>query len=257
MNRSSSPRRATAVAVAAALAATLAFGGLAAAKDHPGKGQSHGGGKQQTQQVQGGTVQASLKVKGNASHPGGVFRVLAVLKSARADRPPTMDAVVHFATGDLDVELTRSGGGAAYHAFVPVPDDEPEGVVMIDATAVVAGKTLEATGAGKILDRGDSTESATTQETETESPSESPAACEPESSPSSDEATEEPSEEASDDPSESPDESAEESPEESPDESPEESADADESADDCTTTQVQLTDEIIAAVLEYLETLFA
>lgn len=256
MNRSSSPKRAAAAALAAALAASLAFGGLAAAKDHPGKGQGqgHGGGKQQTQQVQpAGTVQASLKVKGNASHPGGVFRVLAVLKSARADRPPTMDAVVHFATGDVKVVLTRSGGGAAYHAFVPVPPDEPEGVVMIDATAIVAGETVEATGAGKILDRGEGTESAATQETETESPSDSPAACEPESSPSSEEPTEEPSEEATDDPSESPDESAEESPEESPDES----AEADESADDCSTTQVQLTDEIIAAVLEYLQTLFA
>ena len=244
MNRTSSPKRAASAALVAALAATMAFGGLAAAKDHPKPGKGHGA--QGTTQVQGGNVQASLKVKGNASHPGGVFRVLAVLKSAKDVRPATMDAVVHFATGDLDVVLTRSGGGAAYHAFVPVPDDEPEGVVMIDATAVVDGETLEATGAGKILDRGEG--DATVQEEETVAPTEAAETCEPSESASddpSDESSDNPGDESSDDPG---DESSAD---------PGDSADADEASDDCTVSQVELTDEIIAAVLEYLKTLFA
>jgi hypothetical protein len=249
MNRTSSPKRAASAALVAALAATMAFGGLAAAKDHPKPGKGHGA--QGTEQVQGGNAQASLKVKGNASHPGGVFRVLAVLKSAKDVRPATMDAVVHFATGDLDVVLTRSGGGAAYHAFVPVPDDEPEGVVMIDATAVVDGETLEATGAGKILDRGDSSD-ATVQEEETVAPTEAAETCEP---------SEEPGESASDDPSDDPsgdpgEESSDDPGDESSDD-PGDSANADEASDDCTVSQVELTDEIIAAVLEYLKTLFA
>lgn len=248
MNRTSSPKRAASAALVAALAATMAFGGLAAAKDHPKPGKGHGA--QGTEQVQGGNAQASLKVKGNASHPGGVFRVLAVLKSAKDVRPATMDAVVHFATGDLDVVLTRSGGGAAYHAFVPVPDDEPEGVVMIDATAVVDGETLEATGAGKILDRGEG--DATVQEEETVAPTEAAETCEP---------SEEPGESASDDPSDDPsgepsDESSDDPGDESSDD-PGDSANADEASDDCTVSQVELTDEIIAAVLEYLKTLFA
>src|SRR5207249_1111631 len=103
--------------------------------------------------VQFGTeaTAASLTIKGNASHPGGVFRVLAVLHAAKDLRPPTVGAIVHFASGDVPAVLTRSGRGAAYHAAVPVPAAEPAGVVLIDATATVDGTVLTATGQGKIV----------------------------------------------------------------------------------------------------------
>jgi hypothetical protein len=151
-------KRTASRALVAALVATLALSGAVAAKDHPnhGKGATHGSPAGHADKA-GTNVVAGLKTKGNASHPGGVFRVLAVVKAAPADRPATIDAVVHFASGDVTVVLSRHGSssGAAYHADVPVPDAETAGTVLIDATAVVAGATLTATGSGKIVVGGD------------------------------------------------------------------------------------------------------
>jgi hypothetical protein len=276
-------KRTLSAALVAALAASLTFGGLAAAKDHPNQGK--GKEKQRTEQVQprgnaqpakvkpaAATVAPSLRVKGNASHPGSVFRVLAVLKSARDARPDTIDAVVHFATGDLAVELTRSGGGAAYHAFVPVPDDEPEGTVVIDATADVDGETVEATGSGKILVRGNDEAEATQEEgllppdaSPSTEASESPETCEPEASPStepsqepSDQASEEPSDDPSAEPSNDPSNDPSDDPSADPSADPSESPDADQAADEgCTEAPAfQLTKDMIVAVLEYLQSIF-
>ena len=151
-------KRTVSRALVTALVATLALSGAAAAKDHPnhGKSASHGSAVVHAEKA-AAAVKAGLKTKGNASHPGGVFRVLAVVKAAPGDRPATVDAVVHFASGDAAVVLSRGGSskGATYHADVPVPDAEPAGVVLIDATALVAGATLTATGSGKIVVGGD------------------------------------------------------------------------------------------------------
>jgi hypothetical protein len=146
-------KRNASMALVLALSAALALTGAVAAKEHPGNGGQGGG-----------SGAASLKVKGNASHPGSVFRVLAVLHAPKDQRPPTIDAVVHFATGDVAVVLTQSGKGAAYHGNVPVPASEPSGVVKIDATAVVNGATVTATGTGKIIAKTDheTTETSTT-----------------------------------------------------------------------------------------------
>src|SRR5439155_10868051 len=93
-------KRTTTKALAIALFASLAFSGVVSAKDHGtrrGHATTHG------PSVQFGTeaTAASLTTKGNASHPGGVFRVLAVLHAAKDLRPPTVDAIVHFASGDV------------------------------------------------------------------------------------------------------------------------------------------------------------
>lgn len=146
-------KRPASIALVLALCSALALSGAVVAKEHsthPGQG--------------GGPGAASLKVKGNASHPGGVFRVLAVLHAAKDQRPQTIDAVVHFATGDIAVVLMQSGKGAAYHGNVPVPASEPSGIVKIDATAVVNGVTVTATGSGKIIAKTDheTTETSTT-----------------------------------------------------------------------------------------------
>jgi hypothetical protein len=145
-----------------ALCTALAMTGAVVAKDHtaPGNSGAHGNGH-------GGTTAASLKVKGNASHPGGVFRVLAVLHAAKDLRPPTVNAIVHFATGDVAIVLTRSGNGAAYHGNVPVPAAEPAGTVKIDATAIVNGITLTATGSGKIVVETTETTTETSEASET------------------------------------------------------------------------------------------
>jgi hypothetical protein len=143
-------KRTTTKALAIALFASLAFSGAVSAKGHDARGThatTHGPSGQQG----AGATATSLTIKGNASHPGGVFRVLAVLHAAKDLRPPTVDAIVHFASGDVPAVLTRSGQGAAYHAAVPVPAAEPAGVVLIDATATVDGTVLTATGQGKIV----------------------------------------------------------------------------------------------------------
>jgi hypothetical protein len=175
----SSMKRIASRALIAALAASLALSGAVAAKDHTshGKAAVHGGAAGHSEKA-GAALVAGLKTKGNASHPGGVFRVLAIVKAAPADRPATVDAIVHFASGDVVVVLTRHGSskGAAYHANVPVPAAEPAGIVLIDATAVVAGATLTATGSGKIVVGGDEAEAP--ESAAAESPAaESPEAC--------------------------------------------------------------------------------
>jgi hypothetical protein len=277
MTQTRTGRRAASAAIAAALIATLTLTGAVAAKDHPTKpdkahpvksGQTQGGG------AGGGGAKpvvaekpVSLKVKGNASHPGSVFRVNAVLKSARDVRPETMDAIVHFATGDVTVELTRQGGGAAYHAWVPVPEDEPEGVVLIDATAEVDGETVEASGAGKILDRGEGAEEDEIDEPEElQEPDASPEPCEPEESPEPNpsgdpDASPSPSAEASPsgDPEPSPSDDGDGDGNESPD--PSGSPDAEETAEeDCDAADddaTQLTMAVLARIIAYIESLMA
>lgn len=158
-------KRPASIALVLALCSALALSGAVVAKEHPGNNGGQGG----------GPGAASLKVKGNASHPGGVFRVLAVLHAAKDQRPPTIDAVVHFATGDVSVVLTQSGKGSAYHGNLPVPASEPSGTVKIDATAVVNGVTVTASGTGKIIAKTDheTTETSTTSSATTSTSSES------------------------------------------------------------------------------------
>jgi hypothetical protein len=235
-------KRTASRALVAALAAALALSGAVAAKDPSthGKAAAHGEAAH-TDKV---AKPASMTTKGNASHPGGVFRVLAVVHSARADRPATVDAIVHFASGDVSVVLTRSGDGAAYHANVPVPAAEPAGTVLIDATAVVAGATLTATGSGKIVVE-DTTEAPATAA----AADESPATCTPEASDAP---------EASDTPdaSETPDESEAPEASDAPDASS--SPDANETSDECDTGNaplVTLSAETIAKLIAYLESL--
>ena len=184
-------KRTASRALVVALAAALALSGVAAAKDHPSaKGAAHVAPAGHAAKA-GAAVVPSLRTKANTSHPGGVFHVLAVLKAARADRPATIAAIVHFASGDVAVVLSRHGSssGAAYHADVPVPPTEVAGTVLIDATAVVAGATVQATGSGKIVvadaaDAADATETAETAEApETPDATETAETCTPPTQP--------------------------------------------------------------------------
>ena len=243
MKRNSS--RALVAVLAAALALTGAMS--VAAKDHTvsGKAATHGNHAGVTKAAV--TKPSSLKTKGNASHPGGVFRVLAIVKAAPADRPLTVDAIVHFLSGDVAVVLTRSGGGSAYHGNVPVPANETAQIVLIDATAVVAGTTLTATGSGKIV-IGDTTDAAAAPE----SPdvAESPATC----------TAPVPNPEASDAPESPKAGDGDESPEASDAPEASETPDANETSEDCETSDgvgVPLSAETIARIVAFLQSLFA
>jgi nicotinate-nucleotide--dimethylbenzimidazole phosphoribosyltransferase len=241
-------KRSTSRALVAVLAAALALSGAVsvAAKDHPGKSGTHGAHAGVTKV---GVVKTpSLTTKGNASHPGGVFRVLAIVKAAPADRPATVDAIVNFASGPATVVLTQSGGGSAYHANVPVPAAEPAGVVVINATAIVAGQTLTATGTGKIV-----IEDTTQAPLAPASPAtaESPATCTSPGTGESPEASDAPEAPEASDAAETPE--ASDAPEAS------KAPDADQNSEDCQSegAGVPLSADTIAKIIAFLQTLFA
>ena len=249
-------KRNTSRALVAVMAAALALSGAVsvAAKDHPagGKATAHGNHAGVTKAAV--TKPTSLKTKGNASPPGGVFRVLAIVKAAPADRPLTVDAVVHFASGDVTVVLTRSGGGAAYHGNVPVSPTEAAQTVLIDATAVVAGVTLTAQGSGKIV-----VEDTTQAPLAPASPAtvESPATCTSPGTAESPEASDAPEAPEASDAPEAPEASdAAEAPEASDAPEASKAPEADQNSEDCQ-SGVPLSADTIAKIIAFLQTLFA
>jgi hypothetical protein len=246
-------KRTASRALVVALASALALSGAAMAKNpNHGNGGTHGSPVGHADKA-GAT---GLKTKGNASHPGGVFRVLAVVKAAPADRPATVNAIVHFASGDVPAVLTRSGNGAAYHANLPVPASEPAGTVLIDATALVAGATLTATGSGKIV-IGDTAEAPAAPETP--DAVEAPNTCTSPTPDNSLEASDAPeSPEASDAP-ESPEASdapeASEAPEASDAPDADASQNADETSDTCDQGGIVISAEMMAKIIAFMESL--
>jgi hypothetical protein len=244
-------KRSTSRALVAVLAAALALSGAVsvAAKDHPGGGKATTHGNHAGVTKAAVTKPTSLKTKGNASHPGGIFRVLAIVKAAPADRPATVDAIVHFLSGDVAAVLTQSGGGSAYHANVPVPAAETAQTVLIDATAVVAGQTLTAQGSGKIV-IDDTTQAPLAPASP--ATAESPATCTSPGTDESPEASDAPkAPEASDD-AEAPE--ASDAPEAS------KAPDADETSEDCQSSEgagVPLSADTIAKIVAFLQSLFA
>jgi hypothetical protein len=234
-------KRTASRALVAALVTTLALSGAVLAKGHPTHGPKADHGTT-TGQADKAAKTASLWTKGNASHPGGVFRVLAVVKAGPADRPATADAIVHFATGDVAVVLTRSGGGSAYHGNVTVPAAEPAGTVLIDATAVVLTVTLKATGSGKIVIGGTAEAPESAEAPAAPAAAASPATC---TSPEESEAPE-----ASEAPAASDSAEASEAPEAS------KAPDTDE-CDNGDANGTTLSAEAIAKLVAFIESLFS
>jgi hypothetical protein len=152
--------------VALALSLSVALAGVAFAKGPHDKSAKHARPDRAAAEKQVKLKVAAtprLKAKANAAQLGGVLHLNVVLHAARADRPATCLAVVHFLSGDVpNVILTRSGGGASYHAAVPVSLTETPGPVSFDATCLVgtALTPLTATGWGKIQPGGTETEAA-------------------------------------------------------------------------------------------------
>jgi pyochelin synthetase len=143
----------------------------------------------------------------------------------------------------------RSGGGSAYHANVPVPAAETAGVVLIDATAVVAGATLTAQGSGKIV-----IEDTTQAPLAPAAPAtvESPATCTSPGTAESPEASDAPGSPEAGDAAEAPE--ASDAPEAS------KAPDADENSEDCQSSEgagVPLSADTIAKIVAFLQSLFA
>jgi hypothetical protein len=72
--------------------------------------------------------------KASAAAPGGTLQVLAKVKHAVRGTDFSATATVHFASGDVTVDLNRRGKSFVAGAKVPVPADQPIGEVAVDVT---------------------------------------------------------------------------------------------------------------------------
>ena len=159
------------LSVGAAVVLSLALAGTAFAKGPQTKAPKKERPTRANAEVQV-TATPTARASANAAQQGGVLRLNVVLHAAREDRPDTCTATVNFLSGPVVVELTRSGGGSAYHAAVPVAEDEAPGPVSFDATCLVDGAPVTDAGEGKIQ-AGGTEATTTTESTETPAPEES------------------------------------------------------------------------------------
>ena len=81
----------------------------------------------------------SFVAKASAAEPGGALHLLAKAKHATRGTDFSCSAVVHFASGDVAVDLTRRGKSFVCGGKVPVPADQPLGPVAVDVTITYGG----------------------------------------------------------------------------------------------------------------------
>jgi hypothetical protein len=77
--------------------------------------------------------------KASAAAPGGALHIMAKVKHAVRGTDFSATATVHFASGDVTVELTRRGKSFVAGGKVAVPADQPIGEVAVDVTITYAG----------------------------------------------------------------------------------------------------------------------
>lgn len=81
----------------------------------------------------------SFVAKASAAQPGGAIHLIAKAKHATRGTDFSATATVHFASGDVIVELTRRGKSFVAGGAVPVPADQPIGPVAVDVTITYGG----------------------------------------------------------------------------------------------------------------------
>lgn len=74
----------------------------------------------------------SFVAKSSAAEPGGAIHLIAKAKHATRGTDFSATATVHFASGDVIVELTRRGKSFVAGGKVAVPADQPLGPVAVD-----------------------------------------------------------------------------------------------------------------------------
>ena len=77
--------------------------------------------------------------KASAAVPGGALHILAKVKHAVRGTDFSAAATVHFASGDVTVDLNRRGRSFVAGGRVPVPADQPTGPVAVDVTITYGG----------------------------------------------------------------------------------------------------------------------
>jgi hypothetical protein len=81
----------------------------------------------------------SFVAKSSAGHPGGALHLVAKAKHPTRGTDFSCSAVVHFASGDVAVDLNRRGKSFVCGGRVAVPADQPEGPVAVDVTITYGG----------------------------------------------------------------------------------------------------------------------
>ncbi len=81
----------------------------------------------------------SFVAKASAAQPGGALHLIAKAKHATRGTDFSATATVHFASGDVTVDLTRRGKSFVAGGKVPVPADQPVGSVPVDVTITYGG----------------------------------------------------------------------------------------------------------------------
>jgi hypothetical protein len=100
---------------------------------------------------------ASFTARANHAQQGGHMQVRAKVKHAVRGSTFSATAVVHFASGDVTVEMTRNGKSFNSRAKVDVPADQPVGPVAVDVTVTYNGVPTVVTTEGTVMppDDGD------------------------------------------------------------------------------------------------------
>jgi hypothetical protein len=81
----------------------------------------------------------SFVAKASAAEPGGAIHLVAKAKHATRGTDFSCSAVVHFASGDVTVDLNRHGKSFVCGGKVAVPADQPLGPVAVDVTITYGG----------------------------------------------------------------------------------------------------------------------
>ena len=77
--------------------------------------------------------------KTNTAVQGGNLRIVAKVKHPDRAATYTATATVHFASGDVTVELTRRGKSFVAGGKAPVSETEATGTVLVDVTITYNG----------------------------------------------------------------------------------------------------------------------
>lgn len=81
----------------------------------------------------------SFVAKASAAQPGGAIHLIAKAKHATRGTSFTATATVHFASGDVTIDLIRRGKSFVAGGKVPVPADQPLGPVEVDVVITYDG----------------------------------------------------------------------------------------------------------------------
>ena len=94
---------------------------------------------------------ATFAARSNAGEQGGNLQVRAMVKHPARGATFTATAVVHFASGDVAVTLSRHGKSFNASAKVPVAADEALGPVTVDVTVTYNGTDAGVQATGKVV----------------------------------------------------------------------------------------------------------